>query len=68
MTSDNWATSLITAETWQTPANNIWGVYMFMDGLPWWFNGRESICQCRIHGFDPWVRKIDPGEGHGNPF
>ena len=27
-------------------------------GLHWWFSGRESACQCRAHGFDPWSRKI----------
>ena len=26
--------------------------------LPWWFSGKESTCQCRRCGFDPWVRKI----------
>ena len=40
-------------------------------------DGKESVCQCRRHGFDPWVRKICwrrewlstavvlPGESHG---
>ena len=27
-------------------------------GLPKWFSGKESTCQCRRHGFDPWVGKI----------
>jgi len=27
-------------------------------GLPWWLTGKESTCQCRRHGFDPWVGKI----------
>ena len=27
-------------------------------GLPWWLSGKESICQCRRHGFDLWVGKI----------
>ena len=30
-------------------------------GLPMWFSGKESTCQCRRHRrcrFDPWVRKI----------
>ena len=27
-------------------------------GLPWWLSVRESTCQCRRHGFDPWVGKI----------
>ena len=24
----------------------------------WCFSGRKSICQCKRHGFDPWVWKI----------
>ena len=27
-------------------------------GLPLWFSGKESTCQCRSPGFDLWVRKI----------
>ena len=27
-------------------------------GLPWWLSGKETTCQCRRLGFDPWVRKI----------
>ena len=27
-------------------------------GLSWWLSGKESDCQCRRHGFDPWSRKI----------
>ena len=46
-------------------------------GLPWWLRGKESICQCRIYGFDSWVGKIPwrkkwqptpvflPGKSHG---
>ena len=30
----------------------------FRYGLHWWLSGKESTCQCRWHGFDPWVRKI----------
>ena len=45
--------------------------------LPWWLNGKESICQCKRYRFDPWVRKIPwrkkwqptpvflPGKSHG---
>ena len=29
-----------------------------MIGLPWWLSGKESACQCRRCGFDPWVGKI----------
>ena len=36
-----------------------------MLGLLRWFDGKESPCQCRRCGFDPWVGKI-LGEGNGN--
>ena len=26
--------------------------------LAWWLSSKESACQCRRPGFDPWVRKI----------
>ena len=31
----------------------------------WCLSGKESTCQCRRCGFDPWVRR-SPGEGNGN--
>ena len=46
-------------------------------GLPWWLSGKESACQCRKHGFNPWLKKIPwrrkwqptvaflPGKFHG---
>ena len=44
-------------------------------GLLWWLRSTESTCQCRRHGFDPWVRKMPwrrkhtqvflPGKSHG---
>ena len=46
-------------------------------GLLRWFSGKESTCQCRRCGFDPWVGKIPwrrkwqptpvflPGKSHG---
>ena len=27
-------------------------------GLPWWLSSKISACQCRRHGFSPWVGKI----------
>ena len=27
-------------------------------GFPWWLSGKESACQCRGCGFDPWSRTI----------
>ena len=26
--------------------------------LPGWLSGKELACQCRRHGFNPWVRRI----------
>jgi len=31
--------------------------------LPWRSNGKESACQCRGHGFDPWSRKLPHAAG-----
>ena len=31
--------------------------------LPWWLSGKESACQCRRHGFDPWSRKSSHATG-----
>ena len=28
-----------------------------MLGLPWWLSSKESACQCRRHGCDPWAGK-----------
>ena len=47
------------------------------EGLPWWFRGKESACQCRRRRFSFWVSKIPwrkkwqpspvflPGKSHG---
>ena len=32
--------------------------YITEHWLPFWLSGKESACQCRRCGFDPWVRKI----------
>ena len=32
-------------------------------GLPTWLSGKASACQCRGHGFNPWVGKIPWREG-----
>ena len=33
--------------------------FLGFNGLPWWANGKESTCQCRGHGFNPWSRNSD---------
>ena len=35
-------------------------------GLPRWLSGKESSCQCRRCGFDPWVLKV-PWRGKWQP-
>ena len=35
-------------------------------GLLWWLRGKELPCQCRRHGFHPWVGKI-PWRRKGQP-
>ena len=53
------------------------GIRLASERLPWWLSGKESTCQCRRHGFHPWVGKIPqrrkwqptpvflPGTSHG---
>ena len=36
-------------------------------GLPWWLSGKESTCQFRECGFEPWSRKIPHGRGATKP-
>ena len=35
-------------------------------GLPRWFSGKQSACQCRRHRFNSWIRKI-PWRRKGQP-
>ena len=47
------------AKSWTRPSN--WTELNWTEeyiGLPWWLSDKESACQCRRHGFDPWIRKI----------
>ena len=58
------------------PGDLSW-VLVTKQGLPRWFSGKESTCQRRRLGFDPWVGKIPwrrkwqptqvflPGKSHG---
>ena len=46
-------------------------------GIPWGLSGKEPTCQCRRHGFNPWVEMMPlrkkwqltagvlPGKSHG---
>ena len=36
-----------------------WAIYNVASGLPWWLSAKESACQCKRHGFDPFPEE-DP--------
>ena len=46
-----------TKISWLYMHEFISGLYP-LQRLPWWPSGQEPACQCRRHGFDPWVGKI----------
>ena len=34
-------------------------IHIYIYRLPWWCkSGKESVCQCKRHRFNPWVGKI----------
>ena len=35
-----------------------WIEHLMERGLPRWLRRKELACQCRRHGFDPWIGKI----------
>ena len=57
--------------------SEIWGTESRYTGFPWQLSGKESTCQCKRHGFNPWAGKIPwrrkwlhtpvflPGKSHG---
>ena len=43
------------------PSSEAWVYLVFIEqtlALPWWLSGKESACQCRRRGFNPWSRKL----------
>ena len=40
---------------------------ILFSGLPWWFSGKESTCQCRRYGLYSCIGKIS-WRRNGNPF
>ena len=40
----------------------------WVPGLPWWLSGKESACQCRSHGFDPWPGRIPYASEQAKPM
>ena len=48
--------TLLASRTWEF--YNKWKLNYDKTGFPWWFSDRESACQCRGQGFDPWSGEI----------
>ena len=38
-------------------ANSYFSTTVLLYGLPCWFSGKESLCQCKRSRFNPWVGK-----------
>ena len=51
----------------QDVVNIINHIRVYAPGLPWWLSGKESACQCRRHGFNPWSGKIPHDVGQLSP-
>ena len=54
-------TSSTEGESWDTSGTDSASRVLLANafvGLPWWLRGKESACQHRRHGFDPWSGKI----------
>ena len=56
----------MTTVKWINVAGLEYFIIMIL-GLPWGINGQESTCQCKRHGFSPWVGKM-PWRRNGNPL
>ena len=85
VTTSSWTTvpSSTTFLSLQPPSTSSSVIYLWeyvvytLLTFSWWLRGKESACQCRRCGFDPWVRKIPwkrewqptlvllPGKSHG---
>ena len=52
-----WATVHGVAKSW-TQLSDFTFIFKYVHRLPWWLSGKESTCQCRRWGFDPWAEKI----------
>jgi len=52
-----WNLRTFKASIWSLGDEFKWSSYKFK-GLPWGHSGKESTCQCKRCGFDPWVGKI----------
>ena len=49
--------SIIRSRHGRDVGNIRWGIQKQLY-LPWWLSGKESACQCRRPGFDPWSKEM----------
>ena len=54
--------TLVKSELWALGSILPYPLYR----LPWWLSGKESVCQCKRRGFNPWIKKI-PWRGNWQP-
>ena len=33
-------------------------IKLYLEGLPWWLSGKDSVCQSKRHGFNLWSGRI----------
>ena len=52
--------------TYVSPTLRGYSINYSSTSLPMWHSGKESACQCKGHGFNPWVGKI-PWRGKWQP-
>ena len=50
--------NILLADSTQTIRQGFLTLPCTSEGLPRWHSGKETSCQCRRPGFDPWVGKI----------
>ena len=54
------------ARMWRKGNSHWWKCKLAEPALAWWLSGKESTCQFRRLGFDPWSRKIPRTVGQLN--
>ena len=54
----NWTYNENNFKITENKNQNYYYKYINKARLPRWLCGKESTCQCKRHGFDPWVGKI----------
>ena len=48
--------------------DSVLSAFTFINRLPWWLSGKESICQCKRHEFSVPASGRSPAGRNGNPL